>query len=354
MEFTLNPDGTLVPDEEAEDRDKKADAPDAGAERPVQAAETIIGGAPAAEPAPGLVAGEAKEAPAGGGDLIKDSSTANFMADVIEASSKVPVVVDFWAPWCGPCKQLGPALEKLVREAAGMVRLVKINVDENQELAAQMRIQSIPAVYAFKNGQPVDGFMGALPDSQLKTFISRLTGGAKSPVGVAIDEAKAALEAGDAMTAGAIFAKVQGQDPTNEDAIAGLIRVAVATGDLGRAREIIAGLPPDLANRPGIAAAVSAVELSEESGESGDVEEFRAKLEADGNDHRARFDLAMALYGQGRNDAAVDELLDLFRRDHKWNDEAARKQLVKIFDALGPADPLTVSGRRRLSSLLFS
>jgi putative thioredoxin len=339
MEFTLNPDGSLEPSGKAEKPEQKTG--NAGGEpepeTPRQGPEPVIGGAP---PGPG--------------DLIKESGTANFAADVVDASAKVPVIVDFWAPWCEPCKQLGPALEKLVREANGLVRLVKINVDENQELAAQMRIQSIPAVYAFKGGQLADAFTGAVPESQLKAFIGKLTGNAKSPVDAALVEAKAALDAGDAETAGAIFGQVQAQDPTNEHALAGMIRVALAAGKSDEAKEMADSLPPELAKKSEIAAAISAVELSQEGKESGDVADLRGKLEKNENDHQARFDLAMALYAEGQNDAAIDELLELFSRDNKWNDEAARKQLVKIFDALGPADPLTVEGRKKLSSMLFS
>jgi putative thioredoxin len=287
-------------------------------------------------------------------DVIKDATTKTFMKDVIEASLKVPVIVDFWAPWCGPCKQLGPILEKLVRQAAGMVRLVKINVDENQDIAAQMRVQSIPMVYAFKGGQPVDGFAGALPESQVKLFIDRLTGGAKAPLDLALDDAKAALEAGDASGAAAIYAQVLAQDSTNPAAVGGLIRAAVASGDVKRAKQVANGLSEKMRSMPEIAAGLAALELAEQTAESGDVGALMEKVAHSPNDLQARFELALALYGRGRNEAAVEQLLDLVKRDRKWNDEAARKQLVKIFEALGPTDPITVSGRRQLSSILFS
>ena len=359
MEFKLNPDGSLAPGSESKDQPKNRpdEIPQGGAPDPDPdpgPGVVLSADQPVADPTRTVLTGPGDDLPAAPADIIKETDTANFKADVIEASAEVPVIVDFWAPWCGPCKQLGPALEKQVRAAAGMVRLVKVNIDENQELAAQMRIQSIPAVYAFKDGQPVDGFTGALPEGQIKSFIDKLIGDAKSPIDVALEEAKAALEAGDEITAGAIFAKVRAQDPANADAIAGIVRAAIAAGDAARAREIVDGLPDDLARNSEIAAARSALELSEQVSETGDIEELRGKLAEDENDHQARFDLATALYGLARNEDAVEELLELLRRAPQWNDEAARMQLLKIFEALGNADPITVSGRRKLSSLLFS
>jgi len=292
----------------------------------------------------------------GGGAAVKETDTANFHADVIEASMQTPVIVDFWAPWCGPCKQLGPALEKVVRASQGAVRMVKINVDENQELAAQLRIQSIPAVFAFKDGRPVDGFVGALPESQLKTFVEKLAGGPApaSPVDEAVAQAQAAFDAGDLGAAANIFGQVLAHDPTNLPSRVGLIRCAVAGGDLKRAREALDGLPPEAADDPEVAAARTALELAEQGRGAGDTEALRARIEANANDHEARYDLALALYGAGNAEGAIDELVELVRRDRAWNDEAARKQLVKIFEALGPTHELTVAGRRRLSSVLFS
>jgi putative thioredoxin len=288
-------------------------------------------------------------------DVIKESSTATFEADVLDASMDVPVIVDFWAPWCGPCKQLGPALEKLVREARGAVRLVKINVDQNQDLAAHLRVKSIPAVFAFKDGRPVDGFVGALPESQLKAFIQRLAGPVgPSPMEEAMAQAKAALDAGDLGAAANIYQQVLNHDRGNPVAAAGLLRCLIATGEVTEARSLYSSLPAPMKADAEIAAALTALELAEQAAEVGDVGELAARLAVDPKDHQARYDLALAHYAAGRTEAALDELLELFRRDRNWNDQAARKQMVKIFDALGPTHELTGAARRRLSSLMFS
>ena len=288
------------------------------------------------------------------GDVILDGDTPGFARDVIEASMHVPVIVDFWAPWCGPCKQLTPALEKLVRQAGGLVRLVKINIDENQNLAAQLRIQSVPTVYAFVGGQPVDAFVGAQPESQLRAFIDRLTAGAEAPIDQALDAARDALDNGDPTTAQQIYAELLNQDPTNPKAVAGMVRALVAQGDAVSARQLLDGLSAELRRNAEIAAAASAVELAEQSQETGDIAALRSRVAADGGDHQARYDLAVALFAGGKPAEAIDELIESVRRDRTWSDEEARKQLVKIFDALGPTDPLTVTARRRLSSILFS
>ncbi len=299
----------------------------------------------------------------GAANLIKDSDTKSFVADVIEASQTVPVIVDFWATWCGPCKTLGPALEKAVIEAKGAVRLVKIDVDKNQPLAQQMRIQSIPAVYAFFQGRPVDGFVGAVPESQIKSFVAKLAelGGAElgpSPVEEALEQAEAALEAGDHGTASAIFNQVLAHEPANVTALAGLTRALTAAGELKRAREVLSRIPapklPETTVAPAVAKATAALELAEQSaGAVGQLGELQAKVAADPKDWQSRYDLALALYASGEQEKALDELLEIVQRNRPWNEEAARKQLVKFFEALGPAHPLTLSGRRRLSSLLF-
>ena len=298
-------------------------------------------------------------APAAGA-VIKESNTENFVADVIDASHDAPVIVDFWAPWCGPCKQLTPTLEKVVREARGAVRLVKINTDENQELAAQMRVQSIPSVFGFVKGRPVNAFSGAQPESQVKSFVQRLVQSAggqigPSPVEQALEQAEEALARNDPGTASAIFAQVMAHDPKNAAAIAGLAKCHIGAGNFAEAKKVLERATGELANNAAIAAARAALELAEQSKQSASqTDELRRRLEQNPNDHQARFDLAMALYGSGQRDQAIEELLEIARRDRRWNDEAARKQLVKLFEALGPTDPLTVSGRRRLSSLLFS
>ncbi len=289
--------------------------------------------------------------------FIKDVGVETFMADVIQASSDVPVIVDFWAPWCGPCKQLTPILEKVVTAAQGKVRLVKINIDENPEIAQQLRIQSIPMVYGFKGGRPVDGFQGAVPESQVKSFIERLVGGEViSPVEEAVAEAKAAGEAGDWPTAAAIFAQVLQHEPDNAAALAGLAQAALADEDLENAKSFVAQIPEKAKADPFVAAAVSAVDLAEQTAGagSGALTELEAAVAANPKDHQARFDLAMALFAAKRKADAASALLEIVAADRQWNEEAARKQLVKFFEAWGPTDPDTLAARRRLSSILFS
>jgi putative thioredoxin len=308
--------------------------------------ETIIGAG----------AGNGGEPPAG---LIKDSDTAGFAQDVIETSMTTPVIVDFWAPWCGPCKQLTPALEKTVQAARGAVRMVKVNVDENQDLAAQLRIQSIPAVYAFFKGQPVDGFVGAQSDSQVKAFVERLASQAgaelgPSPVDQALEQAQAALESGQPAAASALFGQVLQHEPDNETATAGLIRCHLDAGDAAAAREMFDSLPEDKASAAAFASIKAALELAEQSADTGEIPELEARVAAQPNDHQARFDLAMALHAAGEREAAVEALIEIIGRDRNWNEEAPRHQLLKFFEAWGPKDELTQSARRRLSSLLFS
>ena len=293
---------------------------------------------------------------AGAADLVKDGSDATFMADVIEASRDAAVLVDVWAPWCGPCTQLGPALEAAVAGAKGRARLVKIDVDRNQAVAGQLRVQSIPAVFAFVDGQPVDGFMGALPASEVKAFVDRVAamGPGGDPLADALDQADEMLEKGEAAEAAQIYAAVAGEAPDETRAIGGLARAYLALGDVEHARAALEACPPAKAGDAAIAAARAAIELAEATAETGETEELRARLAADPDDHQARFDLAMALIGARDPAGAVDELLELFRRDREWNEGAARAQLFKLFDSLGPKDPLVAKGRRRLSSMIFT
>ncbi len=288
--------------------------------------------------------------------LIKDTSTDHFMADVIEASMTVPVIVDFWAPWCGPCKQLGPMLEKAVTAANGAVRMVKLNIDEHPEIPTQMRVQSIPAVFAFKDGRPVDGFTGALPESQIKAFVKRLSGQAgPSALDEALDVARQALGEGEIAAAENIFQQIIQRHPDNIPALVGLARCALVAKDLDRARQILARIPATEAKAAEVVALRTAIELAEQAEQAqGFIHQFEQRLAQDANDHEARIELAKALFGAGAQEAAIEHLLTAIKADRQWQEEAARKQLLKFLEALGFADPLAVKTRKRLSTLLFS
>lgn len=303
--------------------------------------------------APGSTNGAGAPPP---GALIKDSDTRTFMADVVETSRKVPVIVDFWAPWCGPCKQLGPMLEKLVKQANGKVRMVKVNVDENQQLAAQMRVQSIPAVFAFVDGQPVDGFMGALPESQIKQFIDRLgsQGGMAEEIEAAVTAGREALAQNNLAEAAQIFAQILGVDREHAGAIAGLAKCQIASGDLEQAKATLALVPPAKANDAEVISAKAALELAATPVDHSEIANLTRAIEANADDHQSRLDLAVALNAAGNKQEALDHLLHIVRRKRDWNEEAARKQLVKFFEAWGPKDEFTLLGRRKLSSILFS
>ena len=287
--------------------------------------------------------------------LIKETTTQTFVKDVIEESKRQPVLVDFWAEWCGPCKQLGPVLEKVVRAAKGKVKLVKMDIDKHPSIPGQLGIQSIPAVFAFVNGQPVDGFLGALPESQVTAFIERVTkdriGGEEKDLLKAADDA---LAKGDAAGAAELYAGVLAQDSSNVAALAGLARSYVRTGAIEQAKQTLALVPEAKSNDAAVAAARAALELAEQAQSVGPVSELEQKVAANPLDHQARFDLAVALNSKGRRQEAVDNLLEIVKRDRKWNDDGARKQLVQFFEAWGPTDEATVNGRKRLSSVLFA
>jgi putative thioredoxin len=295
------------------------------------------------------------ESPAVQDSLIKDTTTSGFRQDVIAESMRQPVLVDFWAPWCGPCKQLTPVIEKAVKAAGGKVKLVKMNIDEHPQIPGQLGIQSIPAVIAFTKGQPVDGFMGALPESQVTGFIERLVG----PVGPSaaedlLKEADELAAEGDAAGAAELYAAVLAQEPENVAAIGALAKLHLDLGDIDGAKRFLAMAPTGKENDPAIAGARAAIELAEQASSLGDLGELQQRIQADPLDHQARFDLALALNAQGKREEAVDHLIEIVRRDRNWNDAGARKQLVQFFEAWGPMDEMTVAGRRKLSSVLFA
>ncbi|PSC04772.1 thioredoxin [Alsobacter soli] len=296
----------------------------------------------------------ASAAPAGADTLIADTTTQGFRQDVLAESMNRPVLVDFWAPWCGPCKQLTPVIEKAVKAAGGKVKLVKMNIDEHPQIPGQLGIQSIPAVIAFQRGQPVDGFMGALPESQVKQFIERLVG----PLGPGateelIKEAEALLSVGDPAGAAELFGAVLAQEPDNLAAIGALAKVHVDLGDLEGAKRILETTPAGKESHPAVAGARAALDLAEQAGSLGDLADLQRRVEADPADHQARFDLAVALGAKGDRDAATDHLIEIVKRDRTWNEDGARKQLLQYFEAWGPMDPASIAGRRKLSAVLF-
>jgi len=296
-------------------------------------------------------------APQAAPDLIKDTTTQSFVRDVIEESKRQPVLIDFWAPWCGPCRQLTPMLEKAVRAAGGKVKLVKMNIDEHPSIPGQMGIQSIPAVIAFVDGRPADGFMGAVPESQVATFIEKLTagvpGGAPSAAEL-LQEAEAVLAEGDPATAGAIYAEVLQADAANVEAMAGLARCYMQSGAVDQAKQLLDQVPENRREDAAVKAVQAMIDLAEQAEQLGPIAELEQKVAADPLDHQARFDLATALNAAGRRDEATAHLLEIVKRDRKWNEDGARKQLVQLFEAWGPTDDATVEGRKRLSTILFA
>ena len=297
--------------------------------------------------------GSAGTAPAKN-EWVRDVSERDFMAEVVERSREVPVIVDFWAPWCGPCKTLGPALEAAVAAAKGKVVMAKVNVDENQMIASQLRVQSIPTVYAFWQGQPVDAFQGALPNSEIKAFVDKLSALAgDGGLADAIEAAETMLAEGAAVDAAETFAAILGEEPENADAFGGLVRSHIALGNLDQAEAFLTAAPAKIATAAPVEAARAQLALARQAENAGPVTELLARTEADPNDHQARYDLALALHAAGRVEEAVDQLLDLFRRDREWNEGAAKAQLLTIFDALKPTDPIVLKGRRKLSSMIF-